>query len=36
LVDIFSDKKPFPALTFEASPPTKQDVKKTRTEKTQI
>jgi hypothetical protein len=28
LVDIFSGKKPFPVLTFEASPPTKQDVKK--------
>ena len=36
LVEIFSGKKPFPTLTFEASPPTKQDVKKTRAEKTQI
>ena len=27
-VDIFSGKKPFPLLTFEASPPTRQDVKK--------
>ncbi|MEN8212508.1 MAG: hypothetical protein ABFR31_12380 [Thermodesulfobacteriota bacterium] len=28
MVDIFSGKKPFPALTFEASPPTKQYIKK--------
>jgi len=28
LVNIFSGKKPFPVLTFEASPPTRQDVKK--------
>jgi hypothetical protein len=28
LVDIFSGKNPFPVLTFEASPTTRQDVKK--------
>jgi len=28
LVDIFSGKKLFPVLTFEASPTTKQNVKK--------
>jgi hypothetical protein len=28
LVDIFPGKKPFSVLTFEASPSTRQDVKK--------
>ena len=33
LIDIFSGKKPFPALTFEISPSTKQDMKKQKQKK---